>query len=188
THGEPPEAVIERLSDSADPARNVTLIAQRSVDGDLRIIAAASYSAMTADTAEAAFAVADEFQGKGLGTALLERLAVTATEHGISRFQATTLVDNAQMLEVFRDSGFEIRSKTVRGSVDVQLSLLPSAASVAAEEQRNRLATAASLSPLLQPRSVAVVGAARRARSIGRAVLDAPSAAGVMGHLAAAKY
>ena len=37
---------------------------------------------------------------------LLERLAVIAAQHGFERFLASTLVDNAAMLEVFRDSGF----------------------------------------------------------------------------------
>ncbi len=173
TAGEPPDALIQRLSDSTDPGRNLTLIAERSVDGQVRIVAAASYTAITAEAAEAAFAVADQFQGRGLGTALLERLAVAAAEAGFRRFQATTLGDNTSMLEVFRDSGFEIRSKSSGGSVDVQLSIVPSAATVSAEERRQRLATAASLRPLLEPRAVAVVGASRDPSSIGRRVLDA---------------
>ena len=181
TASEPPDAVIERLGDSTNPAKNLTLIAQRSVGGSLCIIAAASYTAVNTDTAEAAFAVADQFQGKGLGTALLERLAVAAADRGFRRFQATTLADSLPMLEVFRDSGFEIRSKSVSGSVDVQLSLDPSVTSVSAEEQRSRLATAASLGPLLEPRAVAVVGASRDRRSLGRRVLDAVMAAGFTG-------
>src|SRR6185369_17223597 len=108
------------------------------------IVAAATYVAVGDGIAEAAFAVADEFQGKGLGTALLERLAVTAACAGFHSFLATTQADNARMLEVFRDSGFEIRSKSSAGCVDVQLALAASAAGVAAEEERNRAATVAS--------------------------------------------
>jgi acetyl coenzyme A synthetase (ADP forming)-like protein len=175
--GDPPDALIERLSDSTNPSRNLTLIAERSVARELRIVAAASYTAITGATAEAAFAVADEFQGKGLGTALLERLAAAATEQGIHGFEATTFMSNTPMLEVFRDSGFEIRSKSAGGSVDVHLSLGPSAAAVAAEERRRQLATAASLRPLLEPGSVAVIGASRDTASIGRRVLDAVLAA-----------
>jgi acetyl coenzyme A synthetase (ADP forming)-like protein len=176
------DAVLERLSDSTRPAENLMLIAERAIDGETRIIAAASYTASGADCAEAAFAVADAFQGKGLGTALLERLAVLAAREGVRRFQASTLVDNARMLEVFRDSGFEIRSKSAGGSVvDVQWSLASSATSVAAEEQRHRLATVASLRPLLEPKAVAVVGASRDPASIGRRVLDALTTAGFQG-------
>ncbi len=179
--GDPPDAVITRLSDSTNPAQSLTLIVQRSVGGNIRVIAAASYFALSADTAEAAFAVADQFQGKGLGTALLERLAVAAAGMGIRRFQATTLAGNARMLEVFRDSGFEIRSKSAGGNVDVQLSLVPSVTSVSVEEERNRRATAASLRPLLEPRAVAVIGASRDRSRIGRRVLDALVSAGFKG-------
>ena len=112
TAGDPPDAVIERLSSSADPSRSLTFVAERAAlaptpagDHALRIIATASYIAITADEAEVAFAVADDFQGRGLGTALLERLAVAAVSRGFRRFQATTLDDNTRMRELFRDSG-----------------------------------------------------------------------------------
>ena len=188
TAGDPPDAVIERLSASADPSQTLTFVAERAAAGalgapgsEVRIIATASYLAMTAETAEVAFAVADDFQGKGLGTALLERLAVAAASRGFRRFQATTLDDNTRMRELFRDSGFEIRSKSDGGCVDVQLSLDASAAGVAAEEERNRLATAASIRPLVAPRAVAVIGASRNPSNIGRRVLDALIAAGFTG-------
>jgi acetyl coenzyme A synthetase (ADP forming)-like protein len=188
TAGDPPDAVIERLSSSADPSRSLTFIAERATiaagpsgDQALRIIATASYLAITADEAEVAFAVADDFQGKGLGTALLERLAVAAVRQGFRRFQATTLDDNTRMRELFRDSGFEIKSKSADGCVDVQLSLEASAAGVAVEEERNRMATAASIRPLVAPRSVAVIGASRNQSNIGRRVLDALVATGFAG-------
>ena len=181
TAGEPPAALIERLCDVVDPARGVTLVAERHVDGDVRLIAVGSYAALTAGVAEAAFAVDDRFQGKGLGTALLERLAAIAAGHGFRRFEATTLADNNAMLEVFRDSGFEVRSKSAAGCVEVQLSLTPSVEGVASAEERSRVATAASLRPMLEPRSVAVVGASRDPTSIGRRVLDALIAAGFSG-------
>jgi acetyl coenzyme A synthetase (ADP forming)-like protein len=178
TAGEPPAAVIARLSDSSDPSRALTLVAERATG----IIATASYIALGAEVAEVAFAVADGFQGKGLGTALLERLAAAAASRGFRRFEATTLEHNARMLDVFRDSGFEIRSQsTAGGCVDVQLSLSTSAAGAAKEEFRHRVATVASLKPLLAPRAVAVIGASRRKAAIGRRVLDAIVAAGFNG-------
>jgi acetate---CoA ligase (ADP-forming) len=178
TAGEPPAALINRLSDSSDPSRALTLVAERASG----IIATASYIGVGADVAEVAFAVADGFQGKGLATALLERLAAAAASRGFRRFEATTLAHNARMLDVFRDSGFEIRSQTTSdGCVDVQLSLSASAAGVAREEQRHRTATVTSLKPLLAPRAVAVIGASRRKSAIGRRVLDAIVAAGFTG-------
>ncbi len=174
---EPPGDLVARLSDSSDPAKTLTLVAERASG----IIATASYIALNRESAEAAFAVADTFQGRGLATALLGRLAAAAAMRGFRRFQATTLAENARMLEVFRDSGFEIRSKSEGGCVDVTLTLSPSAAGSAKDDERRRIATVASLRPLLEPQAVAVIGASRRASSIGRRVLNAVIGAGFNG-------
>jgi acetyl coenzyme A synthetase (ADP forming)-like protein len=175
--GGPPDDLVLRLSDSSDPSTTLTLVAERA-NG---IIATASYIALSRDSAEAAFAVSDAFQGRGLATALLSRLAAAASARGFRRFEATTLSENARMLEVFRDSGFEIRSKRDGGCVDVTLSLAPSATGSERDDERRRIATVASLRPLLEPQAVAVVGASRRPTSIGRRVLDAIVAAGFNG-------
>lgn len=53
------------------------------------------------DSAEVAFVVSDEHQGRGIGTALLEHLAAAARERGITRFVAQTLAHNDRMLGVF---------------------------------------------------------------------------------------
>jgi acetyl coenzyme A synthetase (ADP forming)-like protein len=189
TPSEPSAAIIQRLADAHDPDRGLTLIVDRYVDDgaaesserNVRPIATASYLAVNNRVAEVAFAVDDRFQGKGLASMLLERLAVIASQHGFDRFQASTLIDNTPMLEVFRDSGFEIRSKSSAGSVELQLTLAPSAEGVRVAEERDRAATAASLGPMLNPAAVAVVGASRDPLSIGRRVLDALRAAGFKG-------
>lgn len=178
---EPPDVIVDRLADSSDPMRAVTLMAIRTVDGESMPIAVGSYISVGHNTAEVAFAVDDRFHGKGLGTALLERLAAIAATNGFRRFEAITLPENTAMLEVFQDSGFEIRSRLDSGSVDVQLSLNPTTATVASAERRNALATAASLVPLLEPRAVAIVGASRADDSIGRRVLKAVRAGGFAG-------
>src|SRR6185436_1956477 len=175
---EPADSLIDRLCDSHDPGRALTLIAIRSVDGEPRPIAVGSYFAESAVAAEAAFAVDDRFHGKGLGTVLLERLAAAASAHGILRFEAMTLPENAAMLDVFHESGFEIRSKADFGAITVQLSLSPTRGTVAALDRRNALATVASLTPLFRPRAVAVIGASRREGSIGRRVLESLLASG----------
>ncbi len=181
TLAEPTDTLIDRLSDSTDPARALTFLAIRVVDGEARPIAIGSYIAIDATTAEAAFAVDDRFHGKGLGTVLLERLATAAAAHGFRRFEATTLSENTAMLEVFRESGFEIRSRPEGGTIVVHLSLDATANAVASAERRNALATVASLRPVLEPRAVAVVGASRDEGSIGRRVLQALRASGFAG-------
>jgi predicted CoA-binding protein len=126
------------------------------------------------------YAALRRFQGKGLGTVLLERLAAIAVTHGFRRFEATTLPENAAMLEVFRDSGFEICSKS-QSTIDVQLSLSTTDRTVAAAERRIASATAASIRPLLEPAAVAVIGASREPTSIGRRILRALVSGGFRG-------
>ena len=181
TPSEPGARLIDRFADSSDPRVGLTLLALRQFEDGERPIAVATYSATSPTVAEAAFAVADGFQGKGLGTVLLERLASVATRIGFCCFEASALVDNQSMLEVFRDSGFEVRSKSAMGVVDVRLDLSPSPSGLAAIDERNRAATVASLKPILQPRAVAVIGASRDRSRFGRRVFDAMRQAGFTG-------
>lgn len=57
------------------------------------------------DTAEYAFAVVDEWQGRGVGTALLHRLMERARDEGISRITATVLLSNRPSIELLREIG-----------------------------------------------------------------------------------
>lgn len=57
------------------------------------------------DIAEVAFAVVDDYQGRGLGKLLLGALAVAARENGIRRFRARLLSENAPMRAVLRRAG-----------------------------------------------------------------------------------
>jgi GNAT superfamily N-acetyltransferase len=54
------------------------------------------------DAAEVAFAVADEWQGRGVGTLLVDRLAADARAAGITRFVAEVQPDNAPSLALAR--------------------------------------------------------------------------------------
>jgi acyl-CoA synthetase (NDP forming)/GNAT superfamily N-acetyltransferase len=169
---EPTDTFINELCDDTSPARALTLIAWRQVGDAIRPIAIASYTATRNATAEVAFAVDDRFQGRGIGTAMLERLAAVAARNGFERFQAVTSVDNDAMLEVFRDSGFEMRSKSAQGVADVRLNLTASEGAATVIDTRQRLATVASLAPILTPGSAAVVGVSRDQTALGRRIFD----------------
>jgi RimJ/RimL family protein N-acetyltransferase len=73
--------------------------------------------------AELAFVVADSWQGRGLGTALLSRLVARAREVGLTRLVAQTLADNRPMRAVFRQAGLPHSERLEGGVVDVTLDL-----------------------------------------------------------------
>lgn len=139
-----------------------------------RIIATGEYvqEGAKSTSAEVAFLVDDWYQGKGLGSLLLERLALIGVQRGIRKFHAFTLSENRQMLDVFRASGYKIEAHNDSGEVEVGFDIEPSPDMVARFELRERVSTIASLMPLLHPRGVAVVGASRDPQSVGYQVLE----------------
>jgi acetate---CoA ligase (ADP-forming) len=132
------------------------------------IVALASFARLRDPAcAEVAFAVADELQGHGVGTRLLEQLAASAAEAGVSTFVAEVMLDNRAMLRVFEDAGFEVSRRLEGGTTEVRLEIHPTASYRAAVDERDHAAVAASLAPFFSPQTVAVVGASTRRGSIG---------------------
>lgn len=171
--GTPAAALITNLCDASAPRSQLTLIVLRMWEGSLCIIAAGSYWAKDAHTAEIAMAVDEGFHGKGLGTLLLERLALLALHQGFRRLWAVTHAENQAMREVFRESGFTVHETYEGDDMEVELSLTPTATTIAHAETRERLATTASLRSFFHPQSVAVIGASRDPTSIGYRLLEA---------------
>jgi GNAT superfamily N-acetyltransferase len=77
----------------------------------------------TVRTAELAFTVRDEFQGKGIGKLLMEHLTIIGRAKGVARFEATVLAENKGMLGVFSTSGLPMRTENLGGELKVTLSL-----------------------------------------------------------------
>jgi RimJ/RimL family protein N-acetyltransferase len=89
-------------------------------DGAECVVALASYVRLRDPAAaEAAFAVADTYQQRGIGTRLVEQLAERAARHGIARFVAEVVSDNRKMLGVFEALGFELTRELAGGEVEV---------------------------------------------------------------------
>jgi acetyl coenzyme A synthetase (ADP forming)-like protein len=125
--------------------------------------------------AEVAFLVDQRLHGHGLGTALLERLALIADRRGVRRFRAFVRQDNQRMLDVFRSSGLDVDVHQVADypqELEVTLALRYTARTLSRFDERDRLATVASLLPFFHPRAIAVVGASRDRSSIGRRIFD----------------
>ncbi len=68
------------------------------------------------DAAEVAFSVADESQGRGVASRILEYLTAYARTQGISAFEAYVMADNHAMIRVFRGAGFTMSRSSTRGS------------------------------------------------------------------------
>jgi len=145
------------------------LMGTLSEDGETeRVVALANFVRLRDHScAEVAFAVADELQGQGVGTRLLEQLAEPAAEAGITTFVAEVMPDNSPMLRVFEDAGFDVSRRLESGTTEVRLVIAPTPTYLAAVDERDHVAVTASLAPFFQPKTVAVVGASTRRGSIG---------------------
>jgi acyl-CoA synthetase (NDP forming)/GNAT superfamily N-acetyltransferase len=145
---------------------------------DGRLVGVASYEpAGKPGLAEIAFAVPDDMHGRGVASLLLEHLVWEARQCDLRAFTAETLAENSPMLRVFADAGLPAKRRISDGMVELTFPLPDGEDSywldnylqtVASKESQ---ADVASLRPLLQPRSVVVVGPSRHPRTVGRAIL-----------------
>ncbi|MEU9188905.1 bifunctional GNAT family N-acetyltransferase/acetate--CoA ligase family protein [Streptomyces sp. NPDC048484] len=149
-------------------------IAEYQVEGEER-----------AGSADMALAVGDAWHHRGVGTLLLEHLVSAARAQGVTSFSADALAENREMLKVFTDLGL----RTVRQFSGPEIRCLIPLADTehyrVRVEGRGQTADVASLTPLLRPKSVVVVGAGRKPGSVGRAVLHNLSTGGFTGRLLA---
>jgi acyl-CoA synthetase (NDP forming)/GNAT superfamily N-acetyltransferase len=154
---------------------------------DGRLIGSGSYEVGGPETAEVAFTVADDMHNRGVGMLLLEHLISRARNQGLRAFTAATLSENSAMLRVFADAGLQAQRTLADGVFDMTFPLPSGEADVTlgayrdAVTKRERSANVASLRPALTPASIAVVGASRRERSIGRSILRNVTTGGFSG-------
>ena len=138
---------------------------------DQSIVGHAMYAAIERGKAELALAVADAYQGKGLGTILLGQLAEAASDAGIQVLEAVVRPENHRMLDVLRESGFPIHSRSEPGEIHAEMPTQLTAEALARFEDRDRTAAVAAVTHILAPRSVAVIGASRAPGTIGAELL-----------------
>jgi acyl-CoA synthetase (NDP forming)/L-amino acid N-acyltransferase YncA len=156
------------------------------------VVGVASYEVVKSSggkTAEVAFAVADTMHHRGIATLLLEHLVSLARARRIESFIAETLSENISMLHVFSDAGLPAHSTRAEGVVTITIPLPADDTGKQLEDYldtvalRERSANVASLRPVFDPKSVAVVGASRRPGTVGRSVLDNIRTCGYQGKL-----
>ena len=153
------------------------------------LVGVGTYEIAGEDTAEIALAVADDMHGRGVGTLLLEHLGSAARRQGVCTFTGPVLSENAEMLKVFADAGLSVHRQTDKGVIELACDL-PRADSDPSWEpyqeavaRREIRADVASLRHVFLPDSVAVIGAGRRAGTVGRAILHNVVTGGYQGHV-----
>jgi acetyltransferase len=102
-----------------DYDREMALVAvfmERSVDaaGELsdieRIVGVSRYvTNLDQSSCEFALLVADDFNGKGLGSHLMESIMTVARDDGLSEIEGLVLAGNAPMLKLMKELGFSIK-------------------------------------------------------------------------------
>jgi RimJ/RimL family protein N-acetyltransferase len=108
---------------NVDFVNHVALVAEVDDRGRRSIVGGARYVVVEPGTAEVAFAVVDEFQGHGIGAALMRHLATIACDAGLREFIAEVLPENGPMLKVFAKSGLHATTRHEPGVVHVTLAL-----------------------------------------------------------------
>ena len=91
--------------------------------GDQETIVGLGNYVRSGPAADIAFAVEEDFQGRGIASRVLQQLAAIARANGIARFEADVLPENAPMLAVFHNSGLPMRTSLEQGVVHATLFL-----------------------------------------------------------------
>jgi len=108
---------------NVDFVNHVALVAVSEEEGRPAIVGGGRYVVVRFGTAEMAFTVVDQYQGQGIGAALMRHLAALAVEAGLEELIAEVLSDNTPMLKVFEKSGFGLTTTRNSGVVHVTLQL-----------------------------------------------------------------
>ena len=157
--------LITRLCDNSDPRQALTLIVCRRRDDEMQIVGVGSYFVTTPRSRKWHLPWTMRFTARESRRRCSNDSLSFGTDQDFEYFSASVLPENFEMLDVFRDSGFDVHSTTDAGTMEVRLSLQTSAASIATADERDRQATIASLRAILRPGAVAVIGVSRRSRT-----------------------
>ncbi len=106
----PSEAFISRLT-NLDGIHDVALVAVTKDGAAEKIVGVSRYSRhATENRCECALAVSDDWQHKGLGTALMRHLIEIAKAQGLALMESTEFAENLDMRTLLHELGFHLRS------------------------------------------------------------------------------
>jgi RimJ/RimL family protein N-acetyltransferase len=106
-----------------DYVSRMALVATQADGEGVRFLGVVRYDRIGPATAEVAFVIADHWQGHGIATALLLRLARYAREHGFTTLVAITMGTNRRMLDVLKHCGFPCAFRCVDGEIECSLDI-----------------------------------------------------------------
>jgi RimJ/RimL family protein N-acetyltransferase len=128
-----PDSLRRRFCGVADASRAATCMLQGRRAEDIalvvhavsspEIVAHAASFQIDATRAEVAFLVSDRWQGRGLGSLLLSRLAHHASSQGVTKFVAEVLPGNRAMIAVFQRCGHPVELRSDAYGVEVEIDL-----------------------------------------------------------------
>lgn len=96
---------------NVDFVNHVALVALFDEEGRWVIAGGGRYIVVQPGQAEVAFVVVDEYQGRGIGSALIRHLRSIACAAGLRTFIAEVLPENTPMLQLFKTSGLPLTTK-----------------------------------------------------------------------------
>jgi RimJ/RimL family protein N-acetyltransferase len=108
---------------NVDFVTHVALIAVVKDNERETIVGGGRYVVTDAGKAEVAFAIVDQYQGQGIGAALLRHLVVIARAASLEELVAEVLADNRAMIKVFEKSGLPVTTRRRSEVVHVVLNL-----------------------------------------------------------------
>jgi GNAT superfamily N-acetyltransferase len=106
-----------------DFVNHVALVAVMKEGGRAIIVGGGRYVVVRPGSAEVAFVVIDEYQGQGIGAALMRHLVVIARDAGLKELIAEVLPTNTPMLNVFKNSGLSLKTTREDSVLHVALQL-----------------------------------------------------------------
>jgi GNAT superfamily N-acetyltransferase len=105
----PGDAFIEQLTD-IDYVNDVALVAVVVDEAGEKIVGVSRYAKdLDGARCESAVVVADAWQHRGLGTALMKHLILIAQERGLQTMESIDLAENSAMRDLARELGFRVR-------------------------------------------------------------------------------
>jgi GNAT superfamily N-acetyltransferase len=104
-----------------DFVNHVALVAVAHENSKRAIVGAGRYVVIEPGMAEVAFGVVDEYQGQGIGAALMRNLSSIARQAGLIKLIAEVLASNGAMLKVFEKTGLQISRRREGPTIHVTL-------------------------------------------------------------------